>query len=543
MTVGVELHQRKRYRAPVRHDEALIDPTWNDAEQLWHRNRSRFQQSELTIADRTISEFRQSAQAELLEMAFEYSAEYLSPHVIESIRRRTKARDNELNLLVSGHQPELFHPGVWFKNFGLSSLSDRLGVPAINMVIDNDLCTSPSISVPAGTVSNPTIEHVAFDKTTEPVPWETRRVHSESLYESFAERVQNKLIKFDESILLTQMWELATDQLLLPFSLGKRIAAARHRYESKLGLQNLEVPLSCICDTRHFREFAASILARGKQFQLIHNDSLHRYRATNRLRSQTHPVPDLGNSGVWIETPFWIWSVPIAKRRPLYVRYGTSDQVMLSDLNGCEFQGQIDELPAFIEGMKESGFVIRPRALITTMYARLVLSTLFIHGIGGAKYDQLTDLLIERFFGIQPPGYQVLTATFHLPLDVPQVGEADLRKAKWILRDMRYHPERHVDLSRASEVDSRLSQWASEKSELIASEPRETGRREWHLKLTGLNEKMQPFLESQRRMIESDLTEMDELLRRGKLLASREHSFVLHPESIGESLKRHAEQP
>jgi hypothetical protein len=28
----------------------------------------------------------------------------------------------ELSLIVGGHQPELFHPGVWLKNFALNEL-------------------------------------------------------------------------------------------------------------------------------------------------------------------------------------------------------------------------------------------------------------------------------------------------------------------------------------------------------------------------------------------------------------------------------------
>ncbi len=50
------------------------------------------------------------------------------------------------------------------------------------------------------------------------------------------------------------------------------------------------------------------------------------------------------------------------------------------------------------------------------MFARLVLSDVFIHGIGGAKYDQLTDAIVRRFFGVEPPGYLVATATLKLPL-------------------------------------------------------------------------------------------------------------------------------
>ena len=51
------------------------------------------------------------------------------------------------------------------------------------------------------------------------------------------------------------------------------------------------------------------------------------------------------------------------------------------------------------------GVRLRPRALITTMFARLVLSDIFIHGIGGAKYDQVTDAIVRRFFAVEPPEY------------------------------------------------------------------------------------------------------------------------------------------
>ena len=49
------------------------------------------------------------------------------------------------------------------------------------------------------------------------------------------------------------------------------------------------------------------------------------------------------------------------------------------------------------------------------MYARLFLADLFIHGIGGAKYDELTDELMRRFFKIEPPEFLTLTGTLLLP--------------------------------------------------------------------------------------------------------------------------------
>ena len=50
------------------------------------------------------------------------------------------------------------------------------------------------------------------------------------------------------------------------------------------------------------------------------------------------------------------------------------------------------------------GVRLRTRALTTTMFARYLLGDLFIHGIGGAKYDELGDEIARGFFGIEPPG-------------------------------------------------------------------------------------------------------------------------------------------
>ena len=98
------------------------------------------------------------------------------------------------------------------------------------------------------------------------------------------------------------------------------------------------------------------------------------------------------------------------------------------------------ELPA-------EGIHIRSRALITTLWARLVLGDLFLHGIGGAKYDQVTDALICGFFGLRPPGFMVLSATLHLPIQRPT---ADVERPKDIAAELRrlvYHPERYIDAS------------------------------------------------------------------------------------------------
>ena len=62
------------------------------------------------------------------------------------------------------------------------------------------------------------------------------------------------------------------------------------------------------------------------------------------------------------------------------------------------------------------------------MFARMLVGDVFLHGIGGGKYDELTDVLIQRFYSVQPPRYLVLSATLRLPLPHSAVSEADVRK-------------------------------------------------------------------------------------------------------------------
>ncbi len=48
---------------------------------------------------------------------------------------------------LCGHQPQLFHPGVWFKNFLMDRLAQQVHGLAIHVIIDND-CAAPQPDKP-----------------------------------------------------------------------------------------------------------------------------------------------------------------------------------------------------------------------------------------------------------------------------------------------------------------------------------------------------------------------------------------------------------
>ena len=81
-------------------------------------------------------------------------------------------------LIVAGHQPEFFHPGVWVKNFLLAGQARRHGRAALNLVVDNDAIKPSAIRVPvvADDPRHVTAGAIPFDRDGADVPYEEYHV-------------------------------------------------------------------------------------------------------------------------------------------------------------------------------------------------------------------------------------------------------------------------------------------------------------------------------------------------------------------------------
>ncbi len=241
-------------------------------------------------------------------------------------------------------------------------------------------------------------------------------------------------------------------------NLGDCLAQARHQWEGRWGSTTLEVPVSRVCRTPSFRWFLVHLLLELPRLREVYNRVVHAYRRANHIRNTAHPVPDLAAEGPWIEAPFWIWSRDDPRRRHLYAcrRAGT---LQLTDRRGREVELPLgpgdDPGPAVarLEEIERQGVKVRSRALITTLWSRLVLSDLFLHGIGGGKYDQVTDALIAVFFDLEPLRFMVLSATLHLPIAHRTTTADDLRAVQQRLRELTWHPELYAQKSGGSLPD------------------------------------------------------------------------------------------
>ena len=512
-------------RVPRDHGEALVHPSRDQITGLLADNlRMGHQSSDYDLQGSSLAELRDHARRDLLEDARQYTSAY---------RDVQFAADAASPLFLAGHQPQLFHAGVWFKNFALSQLAARHRAQAVNLVIDNDIHRNSSLRVPhdipRGIPSGQGIQTLLFDRAAEAIPYEQRQILDRSAYATFGDRVQGSLNGLVPDPLIRELWPLAQQASRRSNNLGRCLAEARHSLEARYDQQTWELPLSHVCDTPWFAQFASHLLAHLPRLQDVYNTSLAEYRRVNRVRSRSHPVPDLVSDGLWLEAPFWIWTVDSPHRQRMFVRaYG--DGLEISDRRHVTFSLEVTPDRSADRAVEQwlsqaaRGVRLRPRALITTMYARLVLGDLFLHGIGGGKYDQLTDRIIRRFFELQPPHYLVISATALLFEDHTAGLRDRIQDLRQRLRELRYHPEKHAIAS------AEVTRLTHEKFAHICGAASDGQGRTRHLAIERVNAALQTHLAMSTPQVLIELEEYSTDLRRQSALASREFSFCLFSE-------------
>jgi hypothetical protein len=438
------------------------------------------------------------------------------------------------SLLLSGHQPELFHPGVWVKNFALQGLARRHSATPINLVVDNDTAKLTALRVPSPAAVGSSWPHaplIPFDYWSGEVSYEERPVRDEALFASFADRVSAVFDGWNYTPLLRDFWPEVLCQAQRTPLLGERLAAARRTLERQWGCHNLEVPVSALCQSEPFAWFVSHLLTNLHRFHAVYNECVHAYRRQYGIRSRNHPVPDLATDGDWREVPLWAWHGERKPRGRLLARL--ADGAVELRVGGETWPtlplGEPEKLVRAWMGLERCGFKVRSRALTNTLYARLFLADLFVHGIGGGKYDELTDEIVRRFYGVEPPRFLVLSATLLLPLPSPTVRIEDCRGLRRTLRDLHYNPQRHLpDRVRARSVVADL---LAQKQVWIAREPAGAGeRRERFQAQRRLSEQLRPYLDGREGRVARELEECKRQLQAKAVVQRRDYAFCLYPE-------------
>jgi hypothetical protein len=526
----------RQLKTPRENRAAVIHPAWERAADLIGENISLQEQPDCDLQGRKLSVIRRQARLELVEAARNWTGAYrdIGP----------ASGDGPGLIFLAGHQPQIFHPGVWLKNFALGRLAELYGATAINLIIDGDVDASNSLLAPHGTPANPSAAQLAFDRPAPAIPYEERRIEDRSMFDSFGTRVMEQMERLIPHPLIEEFWPLVVGQSRETGRLGASIARARHIVEKKWGLNTLEVPQSSVCESEAFRRLVAHLLARLPVFSTVYNESVREYRRLYRLRSASHPAPDLAVEGEWLEAPFWIWSKENPARKRLFARRNGSELLITDkkDINTSlplSDEGDASRAVEQLADLARRGVKIRSRALVTTLWARLALGDLFIHGIGGGNYDLVTDRIIERFFHRTPPGFMILSATLHLPI-VRQLeksplplGEGQGEGVDRRLRELTYHPERFLSTAfdHSKRVPDDVRKLVETKRQWIATPQTVENAKTRCRAIRDVNESLQFWLENQRQQLlelREKILVQQEIER---ILKWREYGFCLYPEN------------
>ena len=474
----------RRYKAPQAHGEVLADPSPEAAARLVGPNRE--------IRRKLLPEdLFTSARQNVLDAAVSYLRDCGEP--VPPL--------NDGPLIVTGHQPELFHPGVWAKNFAAHGLARRVGGLSLNLIADSDTLKDRTIRVPvvAGDVTRLDIR--AYDDASPEMPYEVARVRNVKKFDRFGR---------DESINFgvhghSMVPDVGNAYYGNPFdqydadpetSIGEHFSRVRRTQERAWGCHNLELPVSRLCRTDAWAEFVAAIERRLPEFMRVYNAAIEDYRRANRVRSVNHPAPLLEPG----ERPFWRMTAT-GRDRPF----------------AAHPPGEL-----------------RPRALTLTLFARLFFADLWIHGIGGGKYDEVTDAIIRGFFRCEPPAYQVLTLTARLPFAVEGDPVTSADSIKQLVRYRQWNPQRY----QAGHVELPVMMLLRRVAELIAWQPatrRERRERYHQIRETKAILATTALVSSHEEWIAAALARQ----QTAAILRRRDYAWVLFPEATLRPLMTH----
>jgi hypothetical protein len=511
------------FRAPQGDGEILCIPSESELPELVVRNRQRPELVETEWFGRSLGEIAQAARGELLKAAVVYTSQYADVDIVPSAGQP---------LIVTGHQAELFHPGVWLKNFFAARLAHECRGTALNLIIDSDLCRGTAIRIPRGTENDAYFETISYDRALAEMPFEERVIADPEEWESFGSRVTSALHRRVDNPLIKDWWPTVVTTSRREANLGLAFSQARHQRELYWGSRGLELPQSWICRSEAFRLFALQLFMRAAEFRDAHNRALADYREAHKLKNHAQPMPNLADKGGWTETPFWLWNSQNPQRRGVYVKR-TGSKLEISDLGDQRLVVSLDADSALekLAAWEGQGIKLRTRALATTLFARLVLADVFIHGIGGAKYDQVTDHICELFFGFSLPRYATVSGTLRLPLASSHgvsVPESVLRQH---LRQLRFHPEHYLEVSnRPAGEEGAMNAAIAIKQKWIKTQKTPENAAERHQAIKHANEMMQLFLAERRSQLEQKIAQAKHDANILQLRNSREYAYCLYSE-------------
>ena len=401
---------------------------------------------------------RQTARRRLVDAAQTYVLRLNQLAVragLPSVTQRLLTGDpDQQPLVMTGHQPVVFHSGLTFKYQITEQFAREHNAICVAVVIDTDEGDCGEFVTPAAE----TEPRTAGDELPQ-IQLQTKTLSTgHSLYHGAQMRSVQEIRTLAQDA-VSQLQSLQclnaatkVDQVLKQYAELSTVGATMleasliTRWQHLIGGQSLELPLSAISCFPEILQLTSGVIAEARRFATEYNGLLEQYRSDQAIRNAANPFPNMDVTEDTVELPFWVVHFQTGVRQVLRLQTSGSDVLLLADGH------VIATLPAsaeLVEGLAQwqqsmllRGIQLVPRGALITAFLRLLFSDLFVHGTGGGKYDRFTDRLMESWWKVTPTPFTVVSASRYLFSD----AKAKLKQLEQLseqLRDLQFNPQRH----------------------------------------------------------------------------------------------------
>ena len=391
-------------------------------------------------------------------------------------------------IIMTGHQAQLWHPGILAKLLAAQALAERVGGVAVWLIVDMDTNEALSLRVP--------VRHAGGPMTDELFEFTPAEKRSERRTTGATPAVEPAPIRFGPEITPATP-EIARRLGRLHETIGK------HADASSVAMQATQAIFDTISEVSPRpviiapTQFARTDLFR-EILSIASEDPGHFAGSFNEAVER---VPDSGVAPVSLgneELPMW----------------------------RLDEQGRRVRARA---GDARRGEPLLPGGLLMTGLMRLAGCDLFIHGTGGRSYEPVNDLWLPGLIEGPLAPFVTATATVHLDFDDDEPAtQREAAHAAWLAHHVRHEPAL-LDEQNAQRTKRELAA-------RIESLPRHSSeRRALYEEILAILDRMRQEHAEEIRQFERDAERMKRLAMEHRLRTDRTWCAALHkPEKLKE---------
>jgi hypothetical protein len=335
------------------------------------------------------------------------------PEVRAWIRKWVDA-DAARPLVAAAHQVELSHPGVWAKNILIDELAKKVDGVGYQFSVDTDAPKHLVVKWPGG--GRPITDDLRMSKAAwvglldAPTPRHLQQIEAE---------LGGAAGEWGFRPIALEFLQIVKRLTLEVPRVAPLLISALHELDWSLGLRHSAMAAEPLWGSEGYLLCVHHLASSAGDFAAIYNSTLAEYRREQGINSAGRPWPDLAASSEHVELPFWLDCLESGERLRAAVNLrGDAAVLEVPKGEGFVFRREAkgwDAAENLKKYLSEHRLRLAPRALALTMFLRLMVVDQLVHGIGGAMYDEVTDRVMRRRLGIEPPKFCVTTATLLFP--------------------------------------------------------------------------------------------------------------------------------